>query len=359
MKFLFLDIEGSNKFSTENNICLINELVSDEHFEVTAKKEIIINPVKDFDDYVLKNLPYEKNVFDEAKKFGEIYDELADDLEQEMQVIIVRNGYNDIKMLKEECFYKSLPPFTFKFYDFNEIFMAAKRCLDKELSVKLEEPKFTRNGTENALMMYNKVKQICDLSEKSIQELLFLAVNSEGVFEDGFINFKKTKDVINPENTFNSNLNKNSNYKVFLRLLENLRKTTDAEEIYAGKNVSISTGYEAEHFKEMVNLVMIMKELGATYVTDMNKCDIFIQKDTIVNGKVKKCNRLNKINELKSGGKLIEIITLEDFLSKADKTENNLSLMPLPDLEFIYGENSNKAKPSKKYLKIRKNFGKI
>lgn len=356
MKYLFLDIETSNKFLTESKICLLSEKITDGEFNEVSKKEILINPLVDFDEYVLKYLPHDKNDFDEAKTFAQTYDELKNDLENEDTIIISRNGYNDIKILKDECTSLNLVPFTFKFYDFNEIFLASKKVVN---DIVLTD-KFSRDSLKNVEIMVDTMKDICNKLNKNIEDLLNSAVNSEGYFQDGYISFRRTKDVINKEkNILNSNLNKNSNYKVFLRLLENLTTTTDTEKVLENKNISISTSYETENFTQMVNLVIWLKEAGANYVQDMKDCDIFVQHDSFINGKIKNCNRLNKINQLKTEGKNIEIISLEDLLSKIGKTKEELDIAHLPNLDFIYGENSKQAKPIKKYKKIKKNFGKI
>ncbi|MBQ7308476.1 MAG: hypothetical protein IJW82_08145 [Clostridia bacterium] len=357
MKFLFLDIECANKFSEENKICLINTVVVDDKFSIISKKESIINPKIDFDEYVLKYLPYDKNEFDNAKTFSQIYDDLFVELNQDDQVIIARNGSNDIKLLKQECNNNNLLPFTLKFYDFNEIYFAAKKVLTEKDFKSLSEAKFFRNGSENVDLMVKILNELCSIMSKSLREILIMAINSEGFLEDNFISFRRSKDVINPENTFNSNMNRNSNYKAFHRFLANVKKTEEIDLILENKNVLVSTNFETDNFKEMINLITWLKNAGANYVLDPKNCDIFVNYDTLgQNGKVKNCGRLNKVEQLKMDGKLIEILTLEELLNKLGKTIDELFIAPLPNLEYIYDKDSNKATPYKKYVKIRKNF---
>lgn len=359
MKFLFLDLLSANKISVESKICLINQTLVDDDFNIITKKELLINPMVDFDEYILKNINYSKNDFDDSKNFNEIYPLLKEDFEQEEQVIIIRNGYNDVRLLKNECENRSLKVFTFKFYDFNEILLAYKKNVNEESFNLISKAMFTKDGSNNVELMLEILKQICEKTGKSLREILSMAVNSEGYLQDGYISFRRTKDIINPDNKFNSNLNKNSNYKVFLRLLENVEKNTNSETVLKDKNISISVGFETENFKEMVNLVLWLNEAGASYVTDVSKCDMFIKYDIFNNSKLRKCSRLDKIEQLKTDGKIIEILSIEEILKILNKTKEELFNSNLPNLDFIYGENSKQAKQFKKYTKIRKNFGKI
>lgn len=361
MNYLFVDVKKSSKNAYEAKLCIMAYKLFNEKMEEIEKNILTINPQVDFDEKVLNSLPFEKKTFDESKVFGDYYEDLKKVFEQENLVVILRNAYYDAKLIKEECDKLSRMPFIYKFYDFDEIYKAYLKVGDK----------FTKNETvipeiindDDLLLNLDNLKDILvaikDRFEISFDELLNLDKNAEGQMSelDGFVSFRRTKDVANKENIFNSNLNKNSNYRVFTRFIDMYPVKEEDNLPLKDKKICISQNYESENFIQMINLVKMIKDNGGEYTDKVKNCNIFVKVD-IKNekGKIKRCNRLNDVEKEKELGNAIEVIELSTLLEKMNLTQEMLNEMELPELEFLF----ERKQPVKKvYKKVIRNFRRI
>ena len=84
MKYLFYDIESSNGNRYEASICSFGYVETDENFNIIEEKDIIINPVTDFSEYVIEvvGLAYHVSDFKSALRFKDVYKIIHDKLSQ-------------------------------------------------------------------------------------------------------------------------------------------------------------------------------------------------------------------------------------------------------------------------------------
>ena len=123
MRYLFFDIEYANCFDKTGKICEFGYVIIGENFEVQEKKEIIINPAADFDEYALNHLlSYTKEEYEQAETFPTFFDEIKEVITAANQIIIGQNTKGDMKVLEDESLRYNLDVMHARFYDIGAIF---------------------------------------------------------------------------------------------------------------------------------------------------------------------------------------------------------------------------------------------
>ena len=201
-----------------------------------------------------------------------------------------------------------------------------------------------------------ELKAMLEALDITLEDLITLCPN----VKDSNINYKVKSVEINhaeKETPFvykeNNRMHKSSMHKrIFLQYLDNVKPKKDVEQKLKDLSFSISISYEKNHYKQMLNIVQILCDLGATYVLKATLANIFVVYPTYnEKGELNKCARLASVNEANQNGANIKVITFSEFLEMIGITESELDEMPLPSFDFLLEEDAIvKDKRSLKYL---------
>ena len=90
--------------------------------------------------------------------------------------------------------------------------------------------------------------------------------------------------------------------------------TAEGSGRFKDQHISISINYECKHFKEMMNMVQIIKNKGGEYVLKRSEADIFVTYTSYhENGTPWLCNREKYVDIAISEGKNIKKVTFDEF----------------------------------------------
>lgn len=128
MKYVFFDIECACVYKSVAKICAFGYVVTDEAFKVLAREDILVNPKGKFRLTDGKGreglvLPYEYESFKQYPTFPEVYPKIKALLEDKDVWVVGHATMNDVNYLNLETRRYRLPPFRFKFYDTQFLYM--------------------------------------------------------------------------------------------------------------------------------------------------------------------------------------------------------------------------------------------
>ena len=128
MKFVFFDIECACVHKTCAKTCAFGYVVCDENFNISEKRDILINPLGKFELTDRKGekgivLPYEYEEFKKFPSFPEVYETIKELLEDKDTYVLGHSVLNDVKYLNLETARFHLPSFNFRFSDSQLIYM--------------------------------------------------------------------------------------------------------------------------------------------------------------------------------------------------------------------------------------------
>ena len=124
MKYLFFDIECANCYNNCAKIFSLGYCITDENFNLLHDKEdVLINPRDRFDWYVAKKMmAYPRSIFADKPPFPEFYEFFREMFEDPETVVIGYAVTNDVHFLQDDCRRYDLTPFTYRFYDVQQIY---------------------------------------------------------------------------------------------------------------------------------------------------------------------------------------------------------------------------------------------
>jgi len=140
MNFVFFDIECAGVSKKFANICVFGYCLTDEHFNIIEKEDILINPMSGFHLTDRKGkkglvLPYDYNKFSSCPAFPEVYPKIRR-LLTEGNIVLGHSVMNDVKYLNLETARFSLPPLEFSFYDTQFIYMNRANEFERQTGLK-------------------------------------------------------------------------------------------------------------------------------------------------------------------------------------------------------------------------------
>lgn len=357
MRYLFLDMEFANSFDNKSKICEFGYVIVDEAFNVLEKRNILVNPkVTKWDYYVVKKLlTFSKKEYISASAFDLIYKEIKSIIES-ADYVFGHSTVSDIKALNDECRRYDLPFLNFSFYDIKLIY-AEYQTNSKKLGLSnilygLSQKENTNrhNALEDAISTMIVMKDMLESMEISLEDFLELCPKGLDKTENGVIASileeksylkKKLEPTLDGDES-NLLIKHSLNWERFLQFLDNVKATEEhiTPNLY-NKKICISMNYEELHYKQMLNLVQIIKNAGGSYVLKASDADIFVQYDIkLENGSVRKCSRLDYVKKTLNEGKFIQIVMLDEFLRLLGIKENDLNELPRPSFLFLYEKKS-------------------
>ena len=129
------------------------------------------------------------------------------------------------------------------------------------------------------------------------------------------------------------------NKKIFVQFVDNVQIKQEGSGKFKDKKVTISINYECRHFKEMMNIVQMIKNEGGEYVLKGSDSDVFVKYEVYhEDGTLWKCKREEYADIAINEGKDIKKISFEEFLAILGITNEKLEMMPLPSIDCLFRE---------------------
>ena len=340
-------------------------------FEVLGRGNFIIDPYInrcDWDWRVVKTILTRKvKEYEKSPKFDEYYDDICD-LINEADYIFGHSLDGDAKALNDECLRYNLKSIDFEFYDIKEFYKEYTNT-KKDISVQNIKKAFNIEGEETEhdaeADAYNTMlglKAMLEQSKLSLNELITLCPKAknnnknyevESIVINQKIREEKFKEALSNEGD-NTMKRGRAKSRLFLQFLDNVLPTKECEKKLSGLKFSISINYEEMHYRQMLNIVQILCNLGATYVMKASLADVFVTYEVLnEDGTLKDCSKLKHVQKANEEGANIKIITFNEFMDMLEITEDELDNMPMVCFDCLYREDA--ILRDKKTIKIIKN----
>ena len=362
MKYLFFDIECANCYNNCAKIFSLGYCITDENFNVLHDKEdVLINPRDRFDWYVAKKMmAYPREIFADQPPFPEFYERFREMFEDEDTMVIGYAVTNDVHFLQDDCKRYGLTPFTYRFYDVQQIYArqpennTAKNLEDSLLSWCGIEAENLHRSDEDAYNTMLILKAIAAYHGKNLPELLEMYPECGGHTE-GFnmeYGWKKPEGEVAKKKRRRSKKNKgeakesqpeavdtanmmeagSENAALFIKYLESVQpKKTRKPPMLTGHTVTVSLGYQRHHFNEMLYLVQMIVNAGGRYTLSTRAADILFTYDCGEAGD----QRLATAEAMIAEGTEIEIHPIKVLFDTLETSELRLSRKPKMDLSHL------------------------
>lgn len=363
MKYLFFDCEFASCKGGSEKICEFGYVMVDENFNVLYKGNIIINPnIKnaDWDWYALKKILTRKKEQYENMLLFPAYHKKIVALIQNADYILGHTIEADVHALNCELQRYNLPVLNFDFYDIKVMYKAyndTKKAVSvenilSELGIKGDENK--HDAEADAFNTMLELKTILKKLEFKLEEMIEACPGAKDRTENFLIDSRvkaeqaraeRQKAMLEGDYSDGSNdmlsMRRRCNKKTFVQFLDNVQVTSEGSGKCKDKKISISINYECKHFKEMMNLVQIIKNEGGEYILKGSEADIFVTYESFhEDGMPWTCNREKYVDIALSEGKQIKKVTFDEFLAMLGMTNDELESLPLPPINCIFREDA-------------------
>ena len=363
-KYLFFDIECANCYNNCAKLFSLGYVVTDENFNIIREKEdVLINPRDRFDWYVAKKMmAYPREIFADKPAFPEFYDFFREMFEDPDTVVIGYAVTNDVHFLQDDCKRYDLMPYTYRFYDVQQIYArqpennTARNLEDSLLAWCGIEAENMHRSDEDAYNTMLILKAICAYHGKNITELLEAYPDCGGYTEGFTMEYawkkpegeskkkrhrggkKKKKeaegeaDTVQGPDVANMMEAGSENAKLFLKYLASIQpKKTRKPPLLSGHTVTVSLGYQRYHFNEMLYLAQMIVNEGGRYTLATREADILFTYDCGEEGD----QRLAAAEAMQAAGNEIEIHPIKVLFDTLETSEVKLSRKPKMDLSYL------------------------
>ena len=356
MKYLFFDIECANCYQNCAKIFSLGYVVTDENFNILHPMEdVLINPRDRFDWYGAKKMmAYPREIFKDMPPVPDFYERFREMFEDEDTMVVGYAVTNDVHFLHDDCRRYGLAPFTYKFYDVQQLYArqpvnnTAKNLEDSLLSWCNIEPQNLHRSDEDAYHTMLIMKAIAAYHGTDLPGLMEMFPDCGGSTKDGVIDYawkkpegeakkkkrrrskkKKTEGEAEtpaeaPVSSENSMERGSENAATFVRFLNSVQpKPTRKPPLLSGRTVTVSTNYQRTHFNEMLYLVQMIVSAGGRYTLATGEADtLYTWGDDATDA------RLAIAKEMQERGEEIEILPLKVLFDTLETSEVRLSRKP-------------------------------
>ncbi len=364
MKYLFFDIECANCYQNCAKIFSLGFVITDEKFNILHPMEdVLINPRDRFDWYVAKKMmAYPREIFKDMPPFPDFYDRFKAMFEDEDTMVIGYAVTNDVHFLHDDCKRYGLAPFTYSFYDVQQLYArqpvnnTAKNLEDSLLSWCNVEPQNLHRSDEDAYNTMLIMKAIAEYHGTNLPGLMEMFPDCGGNTEGGVINYawkkpegeaKKKKrrrkgkkkqagegetpeaeqSTVNAENMMERG---SHNAELFVKYLDHVSpKKTRKPPLLSGHTVTVSLNYQRTHFNEMLYLVQMIVNAGGRYTLSTREADTLYTY-----GEGEDARYLAAL-EMQQAGEEIEILPIKLLFDALETGELRLSRKPKMDLSHL------------------------
>ena len=353
MKYLFFDIECANCYQNCAKIFSLGYVVTDENFNILHDKEdVLINPRDRFDWYVAKKMmAYPREIFKDMPPFPDFYDRFREMFEDGDTMAVGYAVTNDVHFLHDDCRRYGLAPYTYKFYDVQQLYArqpvnnTAKNLEDSLLSWCNIEPENLHRSDEDAYNTMLIMKAIAEYHGTNIPGLMEMFPDCAGSTENGVIDFawrkpegekkkkrhrskkKKTEGAeVQDDTPDTSNYMErgSQNAELFVKFLETVGpKKTRKPPMLSGHTVTIGINYQRTHFNEMLYLVQMITNAGGRYTLSTREADtVYVWEDA------ENDPRYQIAQQMIDSGEEIEILPIKMLFDILETSELRLSRKP-------------------------------
>ena len=358
MKYLFFDIECANCYQNCAKIFSLGYVVTDENFNILHDKEdVLINPRDRFDWYVAKKMmAYPREIFKDMPPFPDFYDRFREMFEDEDTMAVGYAVTNDVHFLHDDCKRYGLAPYTYKFYDVQQLYArqpvnnTAKNLEDSLLSWCNIEPENLHRSDEDAYNTMLIMKAIAEYHGTNIPGLMEMFPDCGGSTENGVIDYawkkpegekkkkrhrskkKKTEaaeiEQDNTPDTSNYMERGSQNAELFVKFLSTVApKKTRKPPLLSGHTVTVGVNYQRTHFNEMLYLVQMITNAGGRYTLSTKEADtLYVWEDA------ENDPRYLVAKDLIEAGEEIEIQPIKALFDLLETSEMRISRKPKMDL---------------------------
>lgn len=357
-KYLVFDLEYAASRKGTYRICEFGYVLTDDKFEILKQGNFIIDPYinrSDWDWYAVKKILTRKvKDYEKEPRFIDYYDDIKE-LFDGVDYVLGHSLDGDAKALNDECERYELASIDFTFYDikmFYKEYINTKRDVSvSEMLQKLglEGDSRTHDAEADAYNTMLELKKMLETLDLSLEELISLCPNARNKNENFEVESLVISRMIKEEelmdlftNEGNNKMNIGSKHRrTFLQFLDNVQSNKEMDKSLNGLKFSISINYEENNYKQMLNIVQMLTNLGATYVMKASLSNIFVKYDCIdEEGNIKDCSKLRHVTEANNNGSNIKIITFNDFLKIINISEDELNALPMPSFDCLYREDA-------------------
>lgn len=364
MKYLFFDIECANCYNNCAKLFSLGYVITDENFNILHDKEdVLINPKDRFDWYVAKKMmAYPREIFAEKPPFPDFYEFFKEMFEDPDTIVVGYAVTNDVHFLQDDCKRYGLEPFTYRFYDVQQIYArqpennTAKNLEDSLLSWCGIEAENLHRSDEDAYNTMLILKAIAAYHGKNLQEILEMYPDCGGTARGFEIDYAwkkpeeqkkkrhragkkkgKKSDVQIQSEPDTSNMMEagSENAALFLKYLASIQpKKTRKPPMLSGHTVTISLGYQRYHFNEMLYIAQMIVNEGGRYTLSTRDADMLFTYDCGEEGDA----RLAAAEARIEAGEEVEIYPLKVLFDTLETSEVRLSRKPKMDLSYLMPE---------------------
>lgn len=335
MNYVFFDIECANCYQGLGKICSFGYVITDEGFNILEQHDMVINPDSKFNLGPDIKLAYTKSEFKHAPLFPMFYDEIDALLTDPDSLIFGFSVGNDVRYVRDDCKRYDLPAIDYRFYDVQQMYMSYMQIKNQPSLIGIcnqygiDETQEIHKSDDDARMTMEALKRLCELTDKTVGELIADYPRCVGEVNDGAISWVyapvKVTNVVTSKSKRSRRRSGNGmsryspNYKFFHKYIADLTICENVSSPLNGLTVCISANYEEKHFRQMVYIADKLSELGAAYTSTASKADVFVTFDvTKADGTQKNCPRYAKIKQLIENGKDIRVISFNDLVEIAE-----------------------------------------
>lgn len=352
MEYIFFDIECANCFHGKGKICSFGYVVTDEHFNVISKNDILVNPHSRFHLCGHGNHPgivlgYDEKTFKSSPDFPRHYDKIRKLLTKPNRLIFGFSVMSDAGYIKSECERFNKEIFDYSFIDIQRIFTDHKGLDNTPSLIKCAheygvlESQDVHKSDDDSYFTMRVLKGLCDETGLSPEELIEKYPLSKCWCKNGelgseFIRYKELQKTLkltkmevltgSPRaNWMHSSLEKANEFAFYSKRVSINPQSTSS---LLGKRVCISALYEEYHYNEMMNIVSLLAKNGAKYTRHAYSCDIFVPCQIIDKaGKEYKCYRKEKACAINNNEREITFISLDELFALLETSSEELKVL--------------------------------
>lgn len=314
MRYIAFDIESTDGLFYEGNLCEFGYCLTDEHFNIIEKDDILIRPVIKAvrPNYGVK-LAYSLSQYNNAPLFKERYAKIYSLLTQADTLVIGHAIHNDILCINAACMINSLPCPDFNFIDSQLIYgvyMKDKQTSSlAKIAAQLNIEFIEHRADEDAYTSLMTIKKICEQLGKDIKDIINDFSVIIGKNEQGNVTNCSTPYFVSNAPSIGSNNSKRRLISHFIKNVQVQACDADEEKYFNNKRVAMSNKAEYRDINLTRRMLQKLYNIGGKYTPTAAKADIFVYSDELPGNRSDKCI----------------YIRVEEFLDK---------LGDLPQMEF-------------------------
>ena len=323
MKYLFFDIECCDGV----HMCEFGYVLIDAQFNIINRECITINPEHKFrltgrSDAKDITLGFPEEVYFNSPIFPDVYDRIKAILETPNCQIVGFSIRDDNKFLATAWDIYGLPPIPFEFVDFQRLYRAYTHDKNRTSIEKMSL----------ALGIEDIVLHKSDDDSYAVMRALQWVSNKEGLDIANTLKYlKKVSGNYKAEQAKEHNASllvkcmdgyEKAQKKYLKNFIKKLEKHPPLRpQIFSGKSICISKQMQKTRFNEYLNLIKALYDGGGIYTGKASECDIFVECSADDEEDI----RLESAKKAIEEGRLIEIVSLAEILTKLNISEETLS----------------------------------